>query len=165
MRLSEQPEKLRHAIIKRFYNSSDIIQYINSKPFDYTNNSEILTHVNKTLTLFGIKSYDLRLDSSYIVNFIKLNKNSLENNNYDNLIEPEFRNYKIPYWTKETVAIFTEYKMFIESYGDPDDAIEIFKELEFDGGISLWDGKEINSESETISLDNWGINKNDIEPI
>lgn len=163
MYLGEQPEKLRHTIIKRFYKTSDIVEEIDeNEPFDYIENGDIMNQVQKLLKLFGIQSDDLRVDTSYVVNFIKLNKDSLENDDYSNLIEPEFKNYKVPYWVVETVVYRREYYVNIESYGNPDDAAEIFKEIEYDGAMSLFDGTETSSDSIDGSFDDWGIHKNRI---
>ena len=163
MFLSEQPEKLKYTIIKRFYNTSNIVEDIDeNEPFDYIENGDIMNQVQRLLKLFGIQSDDLRVDSSYVVNFIKLNKDSLENDDFSNIIEPELKNYKVPYWVVETVVYRREYYVDIESYGNPDDAAEIFKEIEYEGAMSLFDGTETSSDSIDGSFDDWGIHKNRI---
>ena len=163
MFLSEQPEKLKYTIIKRFYNTSSIVEDIDeNEPFDYIENGDIMNQVQRLLKLFGIQSDDLRVDSSYVVNFIKLNKDSLENDDFSNIIEPELKNYKVPYWVVETVVYRREYYVDIESYGNPDDAAEIFKEIEYEGAMSLFDGTETSSDSIDGSFDDWGIHKNRI---
>jgi hypothetical protein len=165
MRLGEQPEKLRHTIVKRFYKTTDLLEHIVDEEFDYIEYGDILNQVSKLLKLFGIKSDDLRVDTSYIINFIKLNNDSLENEDYDNLIEPQFKTYVIPYWVVETVVTRTEYMEKIESYGDSSDAVNIFKELEYDGAIDLYSGKELDKENIDGSFDDWGIHYRYVKPI
>ena len=165
MRLGEQPEKLRHTIVKRFYKTTDLLEGILEYEFDYIEYGDILNQVSKLLKLFGIKSDDLRLDTSYIVNFIKLNNDSLENEDYDNLIEPQFNTYQIPYWVVETNVIRTEYMEKIESYGNSSDAINLFKDLEYDGAIELYSGEQLNQDHLDGSMDDWGIYIRDVKPI
>ena len=165
MRLGEQPEKLRHTIVKRFYKTTDLLEGILEYEFDYIEYGDILNQVSKLLKLFGIKSDDLRLDTSYIVNFIKLNNDSLENEDYDNLIEPQFNTYQIPYWVVETNVIRTEYMEKIESYGNSSDAINLFKDLEYDGAIDLYSGEQLNQDHLDGSMDDWGIYIRDVKPI
>lgn len=165
MRLGEQPEKLRHGIIKRFYKTTDLLEYILDREFDYIEYGDILNQVSKLLKLFGINSDDLRLDTSYIINFIKLNDDSLSNEDYDNLIEPQFNTYQIPYWVVETNVVRTEYMGEVESYGDSSDAINLFKELEYDGAIDLYSGKELSQDHLDGSMDDWDIRKRDVKPI
>jgi hypothetical protein len=165
MRLGDQPEKLKHAIVKRLYKTTDLLEGILEYQFDYIEYGDILNQVSKLLKLFGIKSDDLRLDTSYIVNFIKLNNNSLKNEDYDNLIEPQFNTYQIPYWVIETSVTRTEYMEKVESYGDSSDAINLFNELEYDGALDLFSGKEISQDHLDGSMDDWGIYKRDVKPI
>jgi len=167
MRLGDQPEKLKHAIVKRFYKTTDLLEGILEYEFDsfYIEYGDILNQVSKLLKLFGIKSDDLRLDTSYIVNFIKLNNDSLENEDYDNLIEPQFNTYQVPYWVVETTIIRTEYMEKVESYGDSSDAINLFNELEYDGALDLYSGKEMSQDHLEGSMDDWGIHKRDVKPI
>ena len=165
MRLGEQPEKLRHTIVKRFYKTTDLLEGILESEFDYIEYGDILNQVSKLLKLFGIKSDDLRLDTSYIVNFIKLNNDSLENEDYDNLIEPQFNTYQIPYWVVETNVIRTEYMEKIESYGNSSDAINLFKDLEYDGAIDLYSGNAISQDHLDGSFDDWGIRERYVKPI
>ena len=165
MRLGEQPEKLRHTIVKRLYKTTDLLENILEDEFDYIEYGDILNQVSKLLKLFGIKSDDLRLDTSYIVNFIKLNNDSLENEDYDNLIEPQFNTYQIPYWVVETNVIRTEYMEKIESYGNSSDAINLFKDLEYDGAIDLYSGNEISQDHLDGSFDDWGIRERNVKPI
>jgi len=165
MRLGDQPEKLKHAIVKRFYKTTDLLEGILEYEFDYIEYGDILNQVSKLLKLFGIKSDDLRLDTSYIVNFIKLNNDSLENEDYDNLIEPQFNTYQVPYWVVETTIIRTEYMEKVESYGDSSDAINLFKDLEYDGALDLYSGKELSQDHLDGSMDDWGIYKRDVKPI
>lgn len=165
MRLGEQPEKLRHTIVKRFYKTTDLLEGILESEFDYIEYGDILNQVSKLLKLFGIKSDDLRLDTSYIVNFIKLNDDSLANEDYDNLIEPQFNTYQIPYWVVESNIVRTEYMEEVESYGDSSDAINLFKELEYDGAIDLYSGKEISQDHLDGSMDDWGIRERYVKPI
>ena len=165
MRLGEQPEKLRHTIVKRFYKTTDLLEGILEYEFDYIEYGDILNQVSKLLKLFGIKSDDLRLDTSYIVNFIKLNNDSLENEDYDNLIEPQFNTYQIPYWVVETNVIRTEYMEKIESYGNSSDAINLFKDLEYDGAIDLYSGNEMSQDHLDGSMDDWGIYIRNVKPI
>jgi hypothetical protein len=165
MRLGEQPEKLRHTIVKRFYKTTDLLEHIVDEEFDYIEYGDILNQVSKLLKLFGIKSDDLRVDTSYIINFIKLNNDSLENEDYDNLIEPQFKTYAIPYWVVETQVVRTEYMEKVESYGDSSDAINLFKELEYDGAIDLYSGKELSQDHLDGSMDDWGINYRGVKPI
>ena len=165
MRLGEQPEKLRHTIVKRFYKTTDLLEGILEHEFDYIEYGDILNQVSKLLKLFGIKSDDLRLDTSYIVNFIKLNNDSLENEDYDNLIEPQFNTYQIPYWVVETNVIRTEYMEKIESYGNSSDAINLFKDLEYDGAIDLYSGNEMSQDHLDGSMDDWGIYTRNVKPI
>jgi hypothetical protein len=165
MRLGEQPEKLRHTIVKRLYKTTDLLENILEDEFDYIENGDILNQVSKLLKLFGIKSDDLRLDTSYIVNFIKLNDDSLANEDYDNLIEPQFNTYQIPYWVVESNIVRTEYMEEVESYGDSSDAINLFKELEYDGALDLYSGKEISQDHLDGSMDDWGIRERYVKPI
>lgn len=165
MRLGEQPEKLRHTIVKRFYKTTDLLEHIVDEEFDYIEYGDILNQVSKLLKLFGIKSDDLRVDTSYIINFIKLNNDSLENEDYDNLIEPQLKTYEIPYWVVETQVVRTEYMEKVESYGDSSDAVNIFKELEYDGAIDLYSGKELSQDHLDGSMDDWGINYRYVKPI
>ncbi len=165
MRLGEQPEKLRHTIVKRFYKTTDLLEHIVDEEFDYIEYGDILNQVSKLLKLFGIKSDDLRVDTSYIVNFIKLNNDSLENEDYDNLIEPQFNTYSVPYWVVETVVTRTDYMGKVESYGDSSDAVNLFKELEYDGAIDLYGGEELDKENLDGSFDDWGINYRGVKPI
>ena len=165
MRLGDQPEKLKHAIVKRLYKTTDLLEGILEYEFDYIEYGDILNQVSKLLKLFGIKSDDLRLDTSYIVNFIKLNNDSLENEDYDNLIEPQFNTYQVPYWVVETTIIRTEYMEKVESYGDSSDAINLFKDLEYDGALDLYSGKELSQDHLDGSMDDWGIYKRDVKPI
>lgn len=165
MRLGEQPEKLRHTIVKRLYKTTDLLENILEDEFDYIEYGDILNQVSKLLKLFGIKSDDLRLDTSYIVNFIKLNDDSLANEDYDNLIEPQFNTYQIPYWVVETNVVRTEYMEEVESYGDSSDAINLFKESEYDGAIDLYSGKEMSQDHLDSSFDDWGIRERDVKPI
>ena len=165
MRLGEQPEKLRHTIVKRFYKTTDLLEHIVDEEFDYIEYGDILNQVSKLLKLFGIKSDDLRVDTSYIINFIKLNNDSLENEDYDNLIEPQLKTYEIPYWVVETQVVRTEYMEKVESYGDSSDAINLFKELEYDGAIDLYSGKELSQDHLDGSMDDWGINYRGVKPI
>jgi len=165
MRLGEQPEKLRHTIVKRFYKTTDLLDNILEHEFDYIEYGDIFNQVSRLLKLFGIKSDDLRVDTSYIINFIKLNNDSLENEDYDNLIEPQFKTYAIPYWVVETQVVRTEYMEKVESYGDSSDAINLFKELEYDGAIDLYSGKELDKENIDGSFDDWGINYRGVKPI
>ena len=156
MRLGEQPEKLRHTIVKRFYKTTDLLDNILEHEFDYIEYGDIFNQVSKLLKLFGIKSDDLRVDTSYIINFINLNRDSLENEDYDNLIEPQLKTYEIPYWVVETQVVRIDYMEKIESYGDSSDAVNIFKELEYDGAIDLYSGKELDKENIDGSFDDWG---------
>lgn len=165
MRLGEQPEKLRHTIVKRLYKTTDLLEHILEDEFDYIEYGDILNQVSKLLKLFGIKSDDLRLDTSYIVNFIKLNDDSLANEDYDNLIEPQFNTYQIPYWVVESNIVRTEYMEEVESYGDSSDAINLFRELEYDGAIDLYSGKEISQDHLDGSMDDWGIRERYVKPI
>ena len=165
MRLGEQPEKLRHTIVKRFYKTTDLLENILEDEFDYIEYGDILNQVSKLLKLFGIKSDDLRLDTSYIVNFIKLNDDSLANEDYDNLIEPQFNTYQIPYWVVESNIVRTEYMEEVESYGDSSDAINLFKELEYDGAIDLYSGKVMGQDHLDGSTDDWGIRERYVKPI
>ena len=165
MRLGEQPEKLRHTIVKRLYKTTDLLEHILEDEFNYIEYGDILNQVSKLLKLFGIKSDDLRLDTSYIVNFIKLNDDSLANEDYDNLIEPQFNTYQIPYWVVESNIVRTEYMEEVESYGDSSDAINLFKELEYDGAIDLYSGKEISQDHLDGSMDDWGIRERYVKPI
>ncbi len=68
MRLGEQPEKLRHTIVKRFYKTTDLLDNILEHEFDYIEYGDIFNQVSRLLKLFGIKSDDLRVDTSYIIN-------------------------------------------------------------------------------------------------
>jgi hypothetical protein len=94
-----------------------------------------------------------------------LNNDSLENEDYDNLIEPQLKTYEIPYWVVETQVVRTEYMEKVESYGDSSDAVNIFKELEYDGAIDLYSGKELSQDHLDGSMDDWGINYRYVKPI
>lgn len=161
MTLSDYPSQIRHSVVKRFYKKSNLIKYINDSPFDYIENGDILNQVDKILRLFGINSHDLGLDASYVVNFIKLNKDKLESDESD-FIEPELNTYEVPYYVVETEVKRTEFKSNIESYGDANDAINIFKELEYDGAIDLWSGQIMDEQSLDSSLDDWDIRTREV---
>ena len=53
----------------------------------------------------------------------------------------------------------------IESYGNSSDAINLFKDLEYDGAIDLYSGEQLNQDHLDGSMDDWGIYIRDVKPI
>ena len=141
-----------------------ICQKLISQEIDFDDYEESYGSVIKIGSLFRITAeYE---DYSYIKNFIKLNYQSLENNDISNLKKPTLSVYRIPYYIVESLVQRTEYVQDINSYDDnPDDMSSVFTQLEYDDKLNIWDGMD-NPERDTNIIDSefseWNIRSNEI---
>jgi hypothetical protein len=141
-----------------------ICQRLIRQGIDIDNYDELFDAVIEIGTLFKINAqYE---DYSYIKNYLKMNYDSIVNNDQSSIEKPTLSVYRIPYYIVESLVQRTEYVQDINSYDDnPNDMANVLTQLEYDGNFNIWDGLD-NPERDTDIIDSefseWKIRSNEI---
>lgn len=141
-----------------------ICQKLIGQEIDIDDYEELFDAVFEIGSLFKIQvEYE---DYSYIKNYLKLNFESIVNNDTSNLKKPTLSVYRIPYYILESIVQRTEYVQDINSYDDnPNDMASVLTQLENDDKFNIWEGMD-NPERDTDTVDSefneWGIRSNEI---
>jgi hypothetical protein len=141
-----------------------ISQRLIKQEIDIDNYDELFDAVTEIGTLFKINAqYE---DYSYIKNYLKMNYDSVVNNDQSSIEKPTLSVYRIPYYIVESVVQRTEYVQDINTYDDnPNDMASVVTELEYEDKFNIWDGID-NPERDSDTIDSefseWGIRANEI---
>ena len=141
-----------------------ICQKLIGQEIDIDDYDALFDAVTEIGSLFKIQAeYE---DYSYIKNYLKLNFESIVNNDISNLKKPTLSVYRIPYYIVESIIQRTEYVQDINSYDDnPNDMTSVLTQLEYDDKFNIWDGLD-NPERDTDIIDSefseWSIRPNEI---
>lgn len=134
---------------------------------DIDDYEELFKSVTEIGTLFRIiVNYE---DYSYIKTYLKLNFESIVNNDQSSIEKPSLKVYNVPYYVIETLVERQELVQNFSTYEDDSSNIsDIIIELESDDRFDIWSGNENPYRSRDYidsELNSWGVRADEIRQI
>jgi hypothetical protein len=134
---------------------------------DIDDYEELFKSVTEIGTLFRIiVNYE---DYSYIKTYLKLNFESIVNNDQSSIEKPSLKVYNVPYYVIETLVERQELVQNFTTYEDDSSNIsDIIIELESDDRFDIWSGNENPYRSRDYidsEFNSWGVRADEIRQI
>jgi len=144
-----------------------ISQRLIRQEIDIDNYDELFDAVTEIGTLFKINAqYE---DYSYIKTYLKLNFESIINNDQSSIEKPSLKVYNVPYYIIETLVERQELVQNFSTYEDDSSNIsDIIIELESDDRFDIWSGNENPYRSRDYidsELNSWGVRADEIRQV
>lgn len=152
-KLERLPDKILFSIIKSVFERCES-DGISIKRYDDENQRVI----ESILRIYGVVEETINyMDNDFVFSTLKLNLDKISNKKLEgSLNRPEIKNYTFDIDVHETVYQRTTWRHKISSYSN--DPYDIVKEIDNDGNLDYWDGRELDrdiydSEINKITID------------
>lgn len=144
-----------------------ICQKLIGQEIDIDDYEELFDAVSEVASLFKIQAG--YVDYSYIKTYLKLNFESIINNDQSSIEKPSLKVYNVPYYIIETLVERQELVQNFSTYEDDSSNIsDIIIELESDDRFDIWSGNENPYRSRDYidsELNSWSVRADEIRQV
>jgi len=144
-----------------------ICQKLIGQEIDIDDYEALFEAVTEIGSLFRIQAG--YVDYSYIKTYLKLNFESIVNNDQSSIEKPSLKVYNVPYYVIETLVERQELVQNFSTYEDDSSNIsDIIIELESDDRFDIWSGNENPYRSRDYidsEFNSWGVRADEIRQV